>query len=369
MRNLSSPTRCDAHLRFFWGARASRGVASPSGARERLRGPMRSMALLAVLATASPSFAQQAPGSSANKMESSDASARFANAQGLFKAEQFAEALPIFRDLAETTQSPNARLYVGHCLQRLGKNVDAYAAFAAVVKEINEHPEPRYVPTREAAIKQLAVLNVRLARIVVSPTDIPPAANITLDGKAIDQKDLGSSILVEPGSHRVEVSATGGAPMRREVSIDGGELKTVTFSSKKVDEDLAAGAPTKASAPAAPSDIAADDGASMRTAGLVVGGAGLAGLAVFTVTGLMLKTTVDDLEAQCPNGCSDADHLGQIDRAKALQTTANVGLGVGLVGIGAGTMLFVLGRRRQGDNPMSVSVSNGGATISYAGRF
>src|SRR5205823_7554894 len=169
--------------------------------------------------------AQQTPGPSTVNIESSDAKARFATAQGLFKAGQFAEALPIFRDLADTTGSPNARLYVGHCLQRLGKNVDAYAAFATVVKESNEHPDPRYGATREAAVKQLAVLNVRLAKIVVSPNDIPLAAKVTLDGNAIGQKELGSSIVVEPGNHYVELSESGGARMRLGVSIDGGELK------------------------------------------------------------------------------------------------------------------------------------------------
>jgi hypothetical protein len=325
---------------------------------------------LAVLATTPAAFAQPAPTAGAAAAESNDVKAQFANAQRLFKANQFAEALPLFVQLAETTGSPNARLYAGHCLQQLGRNVDAYAAFTAVVREVNEHPEPRYAPTKEAAIKQLAVLNVRLAKIVVSPTDIPIAARVTLDGTPLDQKDFGTSIVVEPGNHRVELSGTGAAPARRDVSIDGGELKTVTFSSKKVDEALPAGAPTnQASAPAVPKDESSDGGRTMRTVGLVVGGTGVAGLAVFTVAGLMLKSSVKDLEAQCPNGCTDADHLGQVDRARTLQTTANVGLVVGLVGVGVGTTLFVLGQGKRGDNSVSVSSANGGGMVSYTGRF
>src|SRR5262249_40930532 len=123
------------------------------------------------------------------------------------------------------------------------------------------------------------------------------------------------------------------------------------------------------SAPSAPNDHASGGGQTMRTVGLVVGGTGVAGLAVFTVTGLMLKSKVQDLEAQCPNGCTDAEHLGQVDRARTLQTTANVGLVVGLVGIGVGTTLFVLGQSKGGDNAVSVSAANGGATVSYAGHF
>jgi hypothetical protein len=78
---------------------------------------------------------------------------------------------------------------------------------------------------------------------------------------------------------------------------------------------------------------------------------------------------VQDLEAQCPNGCTDAEHLGQVDRARTLQTTANIGLVAGLVGIGVGTTLFVLGQSKRGDNSVSASLANGGAVVSYAGRF
>jgi hypothetical protein len=327
------------------------------------------LTLVAMLASASSSFAQPAQGPAAPMAESTAAKTQFVNAQRLFKMNQFAEALPIFLDVAETTHSPNARLYVGHCLQQLGKNVDAYKAFAAVVKEVTEHPDAKYAQTREAAVAQLAVLNVRLARIVVSPTDIPPNAMVKLDAAVVEQKDLGSSIVVEPGGHRVEVTADGAEPMLREVKIDGGELKTVTFSTQKVPDEPAAHAPASRLAPVEPSDTPTEGGSATRTIGLVVGGAGIAGLAVFTITGLMAKNTFGDLEAQCPSGCADAGHLDQINRGKTLQTTANVGLAVGLLGVGTGATLFFLGHKKRADNPVSVSLSNGGGMVSYAGRF
>jgi hypothetical protein len=329
------------------------------------------MVLLAVLATARASFAEPTPAGGATTLESSEAKAQFANAQKLFKADRFAEALPLFVQLDEATQSPNARLYAAYCLQRLGRNVDAYAAFTAVVKEIDEHPEPRYAQVKEAAVAQLAVLNAHLAKIVVSPNDVPFAASVTIDGKTVDHKDLGTSIVVEPGKHRVDLFGTGVLPTGRDVSVDGGELKTVTFSSKQAAEALAASEPVnQPSAPSASDDHSSSDGGqTMRTVGLVAGATGVAGIAVFAVTGLMLKSKVQDLEAQCPNGCTDADHLGQVDRARALQTTANVGLVVGLVGIGVGTTLFVLGQSKRSDNSVSASLGNGGAIVSYAGRF
>src|SRR5262249_15736774 len=228
----------------------------------------------------------------------------------------------------------------------------------------------RYAQTKEAAIAQLAVLNARLAKIVISPADVPFAASVSLDGKAVEHKELGTSIVVEPGKHRVELFGTGVLPTGRDVSVGGGEQKTVTLGWKEVDDALGAGAPvSQPSSPSAPDDPSSDGHQTMRTVGLVAGATGLAGIAVFTVTGLMLKSKVQDLEAQCPTGCTDAEHLGQVDRARTLQTTANVGLVVGLVGIGVGATPFVLGQSKGGDNAVSVSAANGGATVSYAGHF
>src|SRR5262245_40998106 len=154
------------------------------------------LALWATIAWVSPSLAQTARDPS-TPADPGVAKAQFANAQRLFKAGRFAEALPLFRELVESTKSPNARLYVGHCLQELGRYVEAHKAFSAVVREINEHPDEKYQPTREAAIAQLAVLNVRLGRVIISLTDAPPNVAVTLDGNAVEEKTLGSSIVVE----------------------------------------------------------------------------------------------------------------------------------------------------------------------------
>ncbi len=132
----------------------------------------------------------------------------------------------------------------------------------------------------------------------------------------------------------------------------------------------AGGAPAAGPASsAAPSEPNAEGGGTMRTAGLVVGGVGVAGLTVFTITALMAKSTFNDLKAQCPTGCADPDHLDQIDRGKSLQLTANVGLAVGLIGLGTGAALFALGLQGRRDPAVSLSLSNGGGVVSYGTTF
>jgi hypothetical protein len=330
------------------------------------------LTLGAMLAATSPSWAQARPqGSGEAGASASDlgtAKIDFANAQKLFKAGKFADALPLFRAVADSTRSPNARLYVGHCLEQLGKHADAYKVFSLIVKELTEHPEDKYEPTREAAVTELAVLNVKVAKLVISLTDLPPELGVTLDGVRVDEKDLGSSIVLLPGAHRVEALANGFAPVRRDVSIEGGEVKTVTLAFRKVD-DAQPAAPPVAEQPAVKTgEPSSGAGGTMRTIGYVAGGVGIAGLAVFAITGLMAKSTFDKLESECAKACSDPDHLGDIDSGKSLQTTANVGLVVGLLGLGGGTTLVLLGSGK-GNDGASVSVSRGGGTLSYTGHF
>ncbi len=331
------------------------------------------------MASVSPIAAQPRPAGpqEATSADLGGAKAEFANAQKLFKAGKYAEALPLFRNVADNTRSPNARLYVGHCLEQLGKIVDAYKTFELIVKELTEHPEEKYEPTREAALAELAMLNVRVGKVVISLTEIPADAVVTLDGLRIEEKDFGSSIVVTPGSHHIEASAGGAAPVRRDVKLDGGEVKTVILSLKKDD------APAAAAPPAPSSDVKPADngssGSSMRTIGYVAGGVGVLGLGLFTVTGLMAKSTFDKLDSECKGGCSDAGHLGDIDHGKSLQTTANIGLVVGLVGLGTGAALVLLGGKgadSAASSPagkarpaLGASVTGRGGSVWYTGHF
>jgi hypothetical protein len=335
----------------------------------RRRAPL---ALLAALAWNSPSFAApQAPASADNTrpaMGAATAEAKFNSGLRLFKAGKMADALPVFREVADGNGSPNAGLYVGHCLQQLGKYVEAHKAFTAVVKQTTQRGDTKYETTREAALAQLGLLEPRIAKIVVSLVEVPNGLAVTLDGAALEEKDLGSPVVVEPGVHRIEGTATDMAPVRREISVETGESKTTILTFKKL--DAAPGAPE----PAAPkSEVTTSTSFPMRTVGFVAGGVGVAGMTVFTVAGLMAKSTFDRMSDVCgAAGCSDPGQIAEIDKGRTQQTWANVGLVVGLVGLTAGATLVILGGRNQASDPaptVAVSGTPGGGTLSYTGKF
>ena len=303
-------------------------------------------------------------------MDAATAETKFNAGLRLFKAGKVAEALTMFREVAEGNGSPNARLYVGHCLQQLGKYVEAHKAFTAVVKQTTQRGDAKYEPTREAALAQLGLLEPRIAKIVVSLTETPNGLSVTLDGTALEEKDFGSPVVVEPGAHKVEGSATDMAPVSRDISLEAGESKTTILVFKKLD---AAPPPAPEQVAPKPDESGSKGGSPLRTVGFVVGGVGIAGLTVFTVTGLMAKSTFNRMSTVCGSaGCSDPAQLSDIDKGRSQQTIANVGLVVGLVGLSAGAALVILGGRGRGnDAPATVAVSGlpGGGAISYTGKF
>jgi hypothetical protein len=328
-------------------------------------------AVAVALAWTTPVIASPQGGGTADSghpaMDAATAENKFNVCLRLFKAGKMADALPIFREIADGNGSPNARLYVGHCLQQLGKYVDAHKAFTAVVKQTTQRGDNKYEPTREAALAQLGLLEPRVAKVVVSLADVPPGLAVTLDATPLEEKDLGSPIVVEPGAHRIEGSATDMAPLSRDVSVEAGESKTTILAFKK----LEAPAPV-ASGPATKPESAPSKPFPMRTVGLVAGGVGVAGLVFFTIEGLMAKSTFHRMSDTCGSaGCSNPSQLSEIDKGRSQQTLANVGLVVGLVGLSAGAVLFVVGGRAQGNDAATVAVSGapGGGTFSYTGKF
>ena len=332
------------------------------------------VALATALSFATPAIAAPQGAASGDSgrpaMDNATAEAKFNSGLRLFKAGKMADALPIFREVVEGNGSPNARLYVGHCLQQLGKYVEAHKAFTAVVKQTTQRADTKYEQTREAALAQLGLLEPRVAKVVVSVVDVPSGLAVTLDGAPVEEKDLGSPIVVEPGAHHIEGSAAQMTPVTRDVNVEAGESKTTILTFKKSETSPAPAATTETTAVKV--ETPSSGKFPMRTAGFIAGGVGVAGLAVFTIAGLSAKSTFNRMSETCgAAGCADPGQISEIDKGRSQQTLANVGLAVGIVGLAAGATLVILSRNQNSDPAATVAVSGlpGGGALSYMGRF
>lgn len=333
---------------------------------------MRARLLALVLATALGAAA--VPGVAAAD-DAADAAKQFATAQDLYDHGRHDEALPMFREALRATGSPNARLYVARSLRELGRLAEAYEEMSETLRDARARAdtEPKYVPTRDAAASELALLERRVGRVIVAIANPPSGVTVSLNGNDLPVGRVGAPVAVMPGMISVSVEAPGREPVAREVTVSAGETKTVALA---LGGQKATGAP--APAPAAP-DEAPRSGGGVRTAGFVVAGLGVAGMGLFAVTGLMANSKFKTLEEECGGvRCTDPKYADTIDSGKTLDLLATIGLIAGATGIAAGGAMILFGGPSSADDEsarvhkgpaVGVSITPQGASVRGAFVF
>ena len=291
-------------------------------------------ALLAVAVLGAPASAQTA-----------GQAKRFAAAQRLYDQGAYTPALAEFQALAVETSSPNAALYAGRCLRELGKLPEAYEATAAALRDAaaKAETEPKYASTRNTAAADLALLEPRVGKLVVAVADPPADLAVHVGGAALPPARLGVPVVTAIGEVVVRFTAPGFDPVERRVTLEGG--KTVTVAVNMV--AAKAEAPRPPLAPAAPPAAAPAASPGLgggRIGGIVVLGAGAAGLVTFAVAGSMANSRYDSINLACGGKrCTDPSYASQIAGGRTLDIAADVGLGVGIAGVVAGTLMVILG--------------------------
>ncbi len=160
-----------------------------------------------------------------------DAAVTFEAAKKLYEARSYEKALALFQDAYATSKSPNARFFIARSLRELGRTPEAYDEMAATVREATAlaTSDPKYVPTRDSAAAELALLEAKVGRVVVAAPDAP-GLEVTLNGKPVDRRRLSEVVAVAPGTVAIEARATGKAAVKREEKVTAGQLKTVSIT-------------------------------------------------------------------------------------------------------------------------------------------
>src|SRR6185437_16226487 len=112
------------------------------------------------------------------------------------------------------------------CHDKQGKTASAWAEFNAAAELAAKSNETKRVAF---ATEQAKELEGRLAHLVVRAPGAASGLSVRLDGREIGAVVLGSAVPLDPGEHRVEVSAPGKHAFAVTVKIDPGP------SSKTVD--------------------------------------------------------------------------------------------------------------------------------------
>lgn len=301
-----------------------------------------------------------------------DSAATFAKAIELFTTEKYQEALPLFREAHQASGSPNARIYVARCLLEIGEVPQAYEEMKATVSDATARAETedKYVPTRDSAAAELALLERRVGKLVVAITNPPDGTAVQVNGRELPAERLGVPVAVLPGKVTVVVRAAGKEPVDREIDVPAGQTRSLALTL----QDQAEGGDPEPP-PVAPDGPDQAEGGGLRIAGYVVAGVGLVGIGVFAITASMAKSDFDELDEECGGVTCPASEQGRIDDGRTLNTVANVSLIAGSVVLAGGVALIIFGGPSDPEETTSAGLTmapligpdTGGLTV--VGRF
>lgn len=316
------------------------------------------------------------------------ASAHFVAGKAALDARELERAVLELRASLEVVDSPNARLELARALRDAGNFAEAWREYGRTVEVAGQLAprEPRYAATMEAASAEGRDQERHLALVVVEMGATPPDATLKVADRIVPRQEWGAPIVAPPGVVRIACLQSDGAEIAHRtvtavvgrvtaVDLEPAETKSPRRDPALPEKPQPPGETrTLADEPAEESPAPAPPGpghAGLRPFAYAAAGFGVAGLATFAVSGALSSETYNDLKSTCPQGCLPG-RRAEIDRGIAEQTAANVGLGVGLVGLAVGTTLFVLSLPPSSAKPSSALVlapSPQGAFVAVRGSL
>lgn len=315
--------------------------------------------LCAATGTARAQGPTQTPGSDGDGLKR--AREQFAQALALQTGGDWAGALALLKEVAAVKPTPQVRFNIALCEERLGLLVAALGDYELAGADAQAQKADQ---VRQEVDARLESLKARVPRVVVKRGEGADSATISLDGVSLGDSVLNSPLPVDPGPHVVEGVGAGLSPFKQSFRV--AEQQTATIEVKLSPAPVKPEQPLPAPLPP-PSQ-------ALRTAGFVVGGAGIASLIASGAMFYLRHTTINDLDRQCgADRMNCPDSAGStIDRGELYTTLGNVTLVVGAVGLGVGATLVVLGGRSNargsvGIAPGATGANAGGATL--VGRF
>jgi hypothetical protein len=151
---------------------------------------------------------------------------------------------------------------------------------------------------------------------------------VSIDGKVVKEKLDGKSIPLDPGSHKLHLESPGLPAYDQDVVAREGEKNRAIVVKLGGDNTADVGGdktPTAVDRPT-PASVYA------------LGAVGIVGLGAFTAFALMGNAKKSDLDSQnCKPNCAQSD----VDSIKSKYLLADISLGVGVVALGAATVLYL----------------------------
>lgn len=211
----------------------------------------------------------------------------------------------------------------------------------------------------------LGEVTSELPSVVIAATDPSgadtAAVRVIVDGVVVAERLDGKAIELDPGEHALRFEHAGKVVEQTMVIRQSEKNRTVTAT-------FVPPKPAPAASTSGPSEPAPSSEAPRPTptAVYVLGGVGIASLALGTYFYFAQKSLHDDLAGRCAPACSPDD----VSPLKTKQTIAGVSAGVGVAALLAATVLYVSrGPGEPTSTGFDVIAAPRGAAMSFGGRF
>lgn len=301
-------------------------------------------ALAAILLVATPGEADTSP------EDRAAADALFRDGRALVKQGKLAEGCAKLAASHKLDPAAGSLLALGDCYEQNGQTASAWTTFneaQAFARKLGD------APRAQEAERRAGLLDARLSRLtfVLPAGGRPEGLEVRRNEKLVDPSLFGSSIPVDPGPQTISVTAPGKREWRSTVTVEPKPGVTTVPIPELVDAPAPAASGTAAAittgaSSAAPAGEPPSFWSSRRTAGVVVAGAGLAGVVAGAVLGGLTLAKVGDVNSRglCVDGepyrCTE-EGLRLQNEANDLANGSNVGFAAGGAALIAGVIVFL----------------------------
>lgn len=292
-----------------------------------------------------------------------------ATAQELFdrglsemKAEHFSVGCPALRESYRLDPQPGTLFTLAECEARAGLVASALAHFDAYIESVDVLTEVE----RERQASRVAAARARRDELrpqvphltLVVPESAPADAVLRLGDSVVPRVNWNVALPTDPGAYAIRLELADGRSTSAEVKLTPGDSVALAVALPSpappapvpLPAPRVAPQPEKAPEPAAPARplplFAAPPPASgPRVSAYVALGLGAAGIVTGSVAGAILISKRNTVSGHCDGKLCDSAGYATTRNVSTLDTVANVGFGVGLVGIAVGVVLLVTDHR------------------------
>jgi len=289
---------------------------------------------------------------------------QFRQGLSLEAAGDWAAALAKFVEVGNVKLTPQVRFHSARCNEQLGRLNEALGEYRLAEYEAGQQGLRETAEITQAR----QALESRVPKLVIRRGEGAAAARIELDGVELGEAQIGQPVNVDPGPHTVVAKLGADRQVEQSPTVKEGETAEVVLN-----------APVVVSAEV--TNTTADTGATVKEPSSkarqsvvpwVVGGVGVASLAVSGVFFGLRQSAKSDLDKGCNGNVCPKSLQGKEDDGKLYTTLSYVTLGVGVAGLGVATYLFVAGsgkHQEQASLPIDVAMLPHGGFLTVRGRL